>query len=365
MALGIPASLACPDAERLALAHEATRWLAARSGAQAAFLSGGLMSGLGTPTSDFDVYLVETADASPARRQLSIDKTIRVDVHEVPRLELERVVDQLTADRPHDDETAFLCSTAELKLATRLYAAEIVAGAAIVTPLRDRLRSGHHLRRHVLQSWLTSAHSDLEDFAGLRASGDLDAAAMVGREALIAGGKAVAAANDDIYLGRKWVWRQLRRSAPRAFPMADFQRLFNGDLSVGQSDDGLRELAAFTRTCLAAAATLGWHAVSLDRWAGWHRGSGPLHRDAEFHPRAHGTGVVITKPAERWVRLRPDVALIWGLCNGVTTEEVVVHASALGETEPAYRGLTRDRCRHLLTRLIEAGLVHHVNDVIA
>ncbi|MFD0480556.1 hypothetical protein ACFQ0B_79860 [Nonomuraea thailandensis] len=189
MALGIPASLACPDAERLALAHEATRWLAARSGAQAAFLSGGLMSGLGTPTSDFDVYLVETADASPARRQLSIDKTIRVDVHEVPRLELERVVDQLTADRPHDDETAFLCSTAELKLATRLYAAEIVAGAAIVTPLRDRLRSGHHLRRHVLQSWLTSAHSDLEDFAGLRASGDLDAAAMVGREALIAGGR--------------------------------------------------------------------------------------------------------------------------------------------------------------------------------
>ena len=342
---------------RLALAREVTRRLASTSEARASFLAGGLIEGLGSHTSDFDVYLVRTS-ASPGRRQLSLDRTTRIDVHEVSPEQLEHVVDRVGDTESTSDGTAPSLSSGELKLATRLHAAEIVSGSAEMTPLRERLRDGDRLRRHVMSSWLTLAHSELEDFAGLRASGDVNAAIMVGRDALVAAGKAVAAAQGDLYLGRKWVWRQLGRSAPGDFPMACFQELVNGEPAGSGAGHGLTDLITFTRTCLAAVATVGWHGISLDRWGAWRRADGPLNRDDGFHPRAYDDGVVLTKPAERWVLLKPDVALVWGLCNGSSMERVAAQAANLREAGHAYQELTRDRCRDIITRLIEWELVH-------
>ncbi|WP_405943540.1 hypothetical protein OHA44_04100 [Streptomyces sp. NBC_00144] len=371
----------------LPLARRVARQLAAPATVGSSFIAGSVTAGLGNHTSDIDVYLVGTGLA-PARRQLVLDRS-RFDVQELSVADLDAAVGRVAgAAFPGDGST--VVAQRDLDLAVRLWSGEVITDDGALAPLRDRLRAAPlPLRRALITHWLTAVHYELEDVAGLVANGDLDAGLMAARTALLLAGKAVAAACGDFYTGRKWVWHQLRRAAPSGFPYEGFRHLLRYDPLAdgtgagggsGTPAGGLPSLAGFTQGCLSAVATLGWHGIPLEHWPCWPGASdrpgesdrsepgstapvgsqqvpGLLRRAPGFSPRAHSGGVVLALPALRRVRLNPDVALVWALCDGAPPSTVTGRAQKLREAHPAYAGLTPDRCAVIIERLVAARLV--------
>lgn len=343
-------------ADKLAVARKLGDQLARTPEVQASFLAGSVVEGFCNATSDIDIYLVGP-DLTLERQQLAVD-VIRVDVHRLPNAVIDGAVDRVLSAKLLIGSAPVPIADRDLALVAGLWTAEVFTGEELISVLRDRLHAGRErVRRQVMFRWMTAAHADLEDFTGLVAEGDLDAAMMVGRSALIAAGKALVAAGGDLYGGQKWVWRQLERSAPPQFPHETFERLLRSDLVTAGGGESLSDLAGFTQTCLAVAATLGWENVPLQHWPSWCRASGSLSRTSGFYPRAFDGAVVLTKPPVRRVRLRPEAALIWGLCNGSTEEAVTAHVQELREYAVAYERCNAQRCHDIIALLMGAKLV--------
>ncbi len=338
------------------VAHGVARQLAAANGAGAALVTGGLAAGLGNASSDIDIYLV--GDQLPAgRRQLALGRR-RIDVHELPLAQVSAVVQRVREADLSDEEHARPLSEADLAIAVRLHGAQVAAGQTVIGPVLDALDRGR-LRKLAIIRWLGAALTALDDLAGLDRQQDAEPAVLCARTALLAAGKAVAAACGDLHDGVKWVFRQLERSAPAHFPGREFAGLVRCDpLAAGQRS--LADIEALTQTCLLSAATLGWQELPLASWPAWTAGAGPLSRAAGRYPVPYDHALLAAGPGGRRLRMRHDVALVWGLCSGCSQAVVVSRATGLRGSAAAYAELTEQRCKALIARLIGAGLVRHV-----
>lgn len=326
------------------------------------FLSGSIAVGLGNAASDIDVYVIE-ANGNASRQQVFAEDT-RVDVHYIPYPVLQSAVDRVLGLRLFavGPDAGGSVAGADVMLAVHLYQGEIVHDDGQLAQLCGRLAgSPLTLRRAVINHWVLSAAGCYEDWNGLRdstAADDQDAALLIARAALTAAAKAVAAAEGDLHFGEKWVWHQLARSAPAGFAQEHCRRLMRAD-PLGQRA-GLRidEIMVFAQTCIAAATTLGWQGVSLGQWPTWRGSEGPLARDASYAVRPYQDGLVLMGPGSRHVRLKPDVALVWALADGVCAADLATAASRLRHASPAYQALDSGRCAALVSRLAGAGLIH-------
>ncbi|GAA2220378.1 hypothetical protein GCM10009850_122330 [Nonomuraea monospora] len=363
----------------LPAAHAIARQLAGTAGAPAAFLAGSLVEGFGNATSDIDVYLVGPG-LRRAREQYAAGHR-RIDVHQLSPSDLDAALDRVAAATLPGDGSAPVFPEGDLMLLTRLRSGEVVSGDDLVRPRLQRLGElWARLRRLVVFKWLTAAHAELEDFHGLYDDGDVDAATLTARSALQAAGKAVAASRDELHLGQKWVWRQLARSAPAGFPVAEFGRMTRADptgANPGRADPagtgpagagagagvcgsarGFAEVTSFVQDCLAAACTLGWQGVGQDTWP--YRPPGTANgcsRVPGYYPRAFDDAVVLTRPAARRIRLRPDVALVWAMCDGADENTVAARIEPLRDRCVVYRDLGDDRRRQIIAKLAGAGLL--------
>ncbi|WP_306321912.1 MULTISPECIES: hypothetical protein [unclassified Streptomyces] len=344
---------------RVRLGRSIASRLAATTDAAAAFVAGSSVVGLGSATSDIDVYLV--GSTTQEKRQQMFADTIRVDVQHVSLETLESLVDRVLESGLRSDHAGRTLSDREIALTVRLLTGDIVTDPGTLAALRKRLDE-HPLRlsRLVMNNWMLAAYFAAEDCLGLRQSDDpcdLDPAALAARRGLVCAGKALAAAGGDLYFGEKWVWRQLARSGPDGFPRAEFQRLLRDDPLAVDPQAGLTALMSFAQTCLIATATLGWQGVDASHWPAWQPGNGPLHRSPAFFPRAYDDMVTLVEPAGRHFRLPPDVALVWGLSHGLSTQTITEHALRLSKAAPEFAALTEERCRRITTELREAGLL--------
>jgi hypothetical protein len=331
--------------------------LAARTGAAASFLAGSLVEGFGTPTSDVDVYLL-SQDTVPGRRQYRFGST-RVDAHLMPWTYLAASLARLSATVLTSDGTRPPPDERDLVLAARLWTSRPVTGAAQLAEVREGV-DFPRLRQLVVHARLTTVHTTFEDYAGLRAVGDLDGALHMARAALLGAAKAVAAAGGEVYPGDKWAFRQLARSTPPGFPLPTLTRLHRGDPDTGPAC--LAGLESFVQLVLRGVVTLGWQHVPPEAWpAGLSAatgGTGSLATVPGMYPRPFDDGVVLTRPGGRRVRLSHDVALVWALCDGVTEAELVNRASSLRDAAEPFRRLDPARCRGVLERLVSRGLVN-------
>jgi predicted nucleotidyltransferase len=331
------------------VAAPVTRQLARLTGATAAFHAGSVVEGFGNEWSDIDVYLLGPGLAR-TRRQLAVGR-LRVDVHQVDEADLPAAVERVLAAPARSDGSDGWASIADVDLAVQVWGARVVVDSAVLAAARDALHADPlPLRRQVLARWLDTIHGAQEDLRGLLAGADVDAAVLVARRALTAAAKAVAAAAGELFLAEKWAWRQLERSGPAGFPLADLRAVHRCELP-----GGLGRLEALVQTCAAACATAGWHGVGLDRWPSWTGGAG-LRRIPGSYPRAYDDGVVVSLP-DRRVRLSPAAAAVWALCNGGATGDIVAYAGRLGGESPAYAGLTVARGHEILAILCRAGLI--------
>ncbi|MFC4857317.1 hypothetical protein [Actinophytocola glycyrrhizae] len=339
-------------AQPMGLWRETVAELAAAEGADAAFVAGSRVVGLGNTSSDVDVYLVGP-DLRESRRQLFVEGT-RVDVKTLATEWLTSLVGRVLADYPAPDGSRV--TDADLTIAVRLLTADIVTDTGCLTNQQQRLRASPlPLRRRIISSWTRIAYSAVEDVAGFRHSADrldLDAAITAGRRALLAAGKALAAGCGDLHQGDKWVWHQLARSAPVGFPLAEYRRLMHHDTS-----EGLGELISLVQTSVVAAMTLGWWDVPLAHWPVWTDCGGPLRRAAYSLPCASDRETLIVVPGARVFRVPGETLLIWGLCHGSSPDRVADAAAALGPLVKPWNTVTTRRCHAVLKELADAALI--------
>jgi hypothetical protein len=337
----------------------------ARQASQPVFLSGSVAVGLGNAASDIDIYLVEPA--GEVTRQQLFSPDARFDVHHVPypvlRLAVDRVLgSRLVAVGPSAGASV---PHADVVLAVDLHQGEPLCDDGQLAPLRERLAAAPlALRRAVINHWILEAVGRCADFTGLRDSvtaEDQQAALLTARAMLTAGVKAVAGAAGDLHFGEKWAWHQLARSAPPGLPQDQCRHLARMDPLDEVTSLRADDIVVFAQTCVAAAATLGWQGVPLAQWPSWRRGGGPLVRDADYAPRAYEDGIVLIGPGPRHVHVKHDVALVWGLADGVRAADIAAAAASLRRASPAYRDLHPDRCAALLAQLTDAGLVHETD----
>ncbi|MFI9835030.1 hypothetical protein ACIHIX_46020 [Streptomyces sp. NPDC051913] len=345
-------------AAKVALAHTTARLVAAEAGADCAFVSGSITAGLGNETSDADVFVVLTrGSASRASRQVVVGHD-RVDIEYTTPDELESLVERLLGLSIDRSNVTRYPSESDLDTLVRLRYAEPAVSSLWLEAFRERLsRHDEAVRRLVIGRWGVMVNSELEDLTGMVLSEDLDGARLVAGKAATFAAKAVAAAAGDVYVGTKWVYSQLRRSAPADFPMTAFQDCVRGRWADVDPWRGASTLWNLAQTCMAVAWTVGWHTTDISRWPTWIPGDIGLHRVPTLMPMRLLDTVVLNHELHRQVTVAPEMALVWSLCNGLSARNVVDVVQPLRAIAPEYASLDEERCHDILVQLEQHRLV--------
>jgi predicted nucleotidyltransferase/nitrogen fixation-related uncharacterized protein len=341
--------------DKLAHARKAAQDVITHESVDSAWMSGSLLAGLGTPTSDVDIFVMLKPGAVPDQgmRQIFGDGQ-RVDLEFYEVETIQRVVDTVAAfELTHRTMAPVWVPEDELDVAIRLTYADPLKQSDTLSRLQDQLHSNQtKLRQLLLARWAVEANNHLEDFEGAYLGGDFPSTALVGQSLMLVAGKALAAAAGDIYFGRKWTYHQLRRSAGSTFPIEEFIRFQLGRWDERGMERGYEEFTAFLQTCLTAAQTLGWNSVAdLSRWPHWTRDSAGPVRHPSYNAIRLTDGVELNWELHRQLIVKPDVALLWGLCNGQSEDAIVEAARSLADASDDLAGLTTERARHILAAL--------------
>jgi hypothetical protein len=115
----------------------------------------------------------------------------------------------------------------------------------------------------------------------------------------------------------------------------------------------------------AAAQLLAFNGVAPQMWPGWQRGDHGLFRSPHYLMFGLDEGFVLHRELRKQFVLRPHMALVWAMCDGVEAAEVAGRAARLcgpivGED------LTTERASRVLEKLVARGLVtNHLEPAVA
>ncbi|WP_165974497.1 PqqD family protein [Nonomuraea deserti] len=346
--------------EKLATARTAVATFIADAQLDSVYLAGSLTAGLGSPTSDVDVFAITSDSEKTGVRQEPLGGQ-RLDIETYTAEWYENTLRKLADwELSRTDLRSKQLSEEQLDVLIRMRQSEVIKDSPRLTTFRDQLlRNEDKLRQMVLSAWAVEANGHLSDFRGAHQDGDMESAALIGQVLMLCAGKAVAAAAGDLYYGHKWVHCQLRRSAGAAFPLHRFSFLQTGAWAREDYTSGATEFATFTQTLMAAAQILGWEGTHLTEWPFWIAGPEGYRRNPDFTTIHLTQGVLLNDELKRQFVVQPHVALIWSLCNGRPDEEIIDAALHL---EPFTVGaeqvpLTAGRVRGILKTLDERGLI--------
>ncbi len=294
----------------------------------ATYVSGSLTAGLGNTTSDADVFAVVGDEADlPASPPQYLAESGRIDVEYVRTGDLRACVERLGRFRVERESfTAARLPEDELDLLARFHYRLDAAPGPELAELAARL-SGlqSRLRQALISHWSRVVSDALEDLRGALLDDDPDTAVVVGQKLLLGAAKALAAGCGDYYVGAKWAFRQVRRSAP-GFPLDRLRLAQRGGWAdtaapAASAGDGAIRLA---QAMLAAAELLGWDEPLADRWP-WPEpangreaaADGPvLRRQTDCLPFRLDRGVLLNRELVRQHVVQTGIAAVWALCDG-------------------------------------------------
>lgn len=340
------------DAARVAAAA-----IGASGAADAVYVAGSLTAGLGNPTSDADVFVLVDDTANHSTQQ-QVHNGERVDIEYYTVAELAQAVERVTQTAVDHSTLSALWSLAdEFDLVFRLLTSQIVHTSprlqGIVGELHDREAAA---RSNAVNYWVLAANSDREDFIGAVLDEDWPTAAYAGQVMMTSAGKALTSAAGDLYHGRKWVYKQLGRSLPPAFPTADFAYFQRGNWA----EDGAAGAAAallFAQTC-SLVAQLHPHG-SLEGWRRWtvSASSRGYWRDPGYAVFGMGDRVLLHYELQRQLTLGPRTAAVWGLCMGLTAEQIIEEIQSSAWLSGLLGRVTAEDVERLLGDLADKGLI--------
>lgn len=198
---------------QLRLGADVAAGYAERPGVLGVYLAGSVAAGLGTPGSDVDVMVVLADEAPPfwAADQIRQDG-IRVDVEFVSD---RRIAELGSLGDPFDLSTLnprpWWLSDGLDDAIRMLTSVDVRPTDCVLKARGNLLEHQAELRRRVIALHCAVFAQLVEDLWGFAADGDTDSCLMVSLPCAESGLAALLAACGQLYLGRKWIWRKLRR----------------------------------------------------------------------------------------------------------------------------------------------------------
>jgi hypothetical protein len=317
------------------------------------YVSGSLAAGLGTPTSDIDVFVLVPDDV---RRDMSTRQVVkdgqRFDIEfrgiSAARDSIDLVT---TAKTSHADITPLRIGKEDLDFVVRLLYGKTVRDSESLHSLRETLddRSAR-LRQFIIAWWALRVGQLFEDLDGALQCRDHDLAGIMGSLIARLTGKAIAAAAGDLYLNEKWVFHQLRRSLGPGFPMDRFRALVRAQWTE-DFEAGAQDLMSFIQIGLIAAQTMGWSRAGVKNWPNWQEAAETPRCRRNLIPIRVDDGILLNNERREQFILKPDIALLWGLSHCRTEADYLGSALICGAVDKEYANLTSERClaaRHQL-----------------
>lgn len=346
--------------EKLAAAMAEARDMAEDPTIDSVYLAGSLTAGLGSPTSDVDVFVLAEAAQSGLARQLRVGNE-RLDIETYSIAWVDEALAKLSRWESSRQKLRFnALSEEELDFLIRMRDIEVVKSSPHLRRLRKALADAtDRLRQMTLSTWALRANGHLSDFKGAVQDGDLESAGLICQSLLASAAKSVTTAAGDLYFGAKWVHRQLRRSLADSFPHDLFQTWQSGAWARESGADAIRDVMFFQQTLVAAGQLLGWHGTSVSEWPFWETGKGTYRRNPSYNTIHLTEGVLLNNELQRQLVVKADVALVWALSNGREEDEIVSAAVELAPkvAAPGDEPTDADRVREVLALLHRRGLV--------
>ncbi|MEU4776023.1 nucleotidyltransferase domain-containing protein [Micromonospora sp. NPDC023644] len=340
--------------QKLADGRRYAERLAENPDIESVYLCGSLTAGLGNSTSDVDIYVVVHDGERPARPEQSDYDGQRVDIEVRTVRDLRRLAEGLRdAHATTEDNSAVWRLEEHFDDAVRLLSAEFVKAGPETVHTRDLLVQHVDRIRQVLISFRQiRCVNVIEDINGFLDDGLLDGALVTSGAMLNEALEIFLFGCGDLYLGHKWIWHRLERSAGPTFPTEQVRRLaFRAPERPADIVGFVRDRIAFSQVCLTAALVDGWDRPEAGGWRHWTVGADGPRRASDWLPYRFDDGLYLDTFRRRRFRMQPQWLRLWAECGGgrslaeVVKEHLVDADGDLTEAEVVQR----------LDKMFEAG----------
>jgi len=325
-------------------------------GASCAYLSGSRAVSLDNPRSDIDAFFIvpdDISDHAPTEQVLIGQERLDVETYRVSQVAA--TVEQIVSARYGQQGASQLdVSVNTIDFCCRALYGTVVYGRAGWEELFEPLRLDDTPLRHFATAWWAwKVSNQSEDFMGAVEAGEPDQAIHTGERLLINAGKAFAAALGDYYTPARFVYTQLRRSAPPSFPYQYFVELLRGSW-FERGFDGSRDVMAMTQSLLIAAETTAWDlsgSLPWDAWPDRFDHSTTRARSIDVLPLRGNDGVTLHHERVTDFQVSVRALVVWGLAH-LAEDEFRSELDRLG----THFAIDADHAMGLLAELRARGL---------
>lgn len=222
------------------------------------FIGGSLTAGLGSPTSDVDLFVLteDKADSSQRTWQAVMENT-RIDIEVYSIREFEGALhDVLSTDFNRREIASIWDLKSKMDLIARFENSVVVKQSERLDGAKQKLEADKD-RFYVLLAnyWSLVVEAIKEDFIGSVLAEDYQTAAYLGQNLLSVAGKSFVSACGDSYFGEKWVYQQLKRSCLNQDVFKRFFSLQTGGW-IGDGRRGATEVLYMAQSLVMAAQTM-------------------------------------------------------------------------------------------------------------
>lgn len=325
----------------------------------AAYVSGSQFAGLGSPTSDVDLFVVLEQGPVPDTRQVVVGAD-RVDVEFLPVAQLDALVQRAWDPAPASDEPVVAGDGAKwFDPAVRFLIGTDVMGTDLLRERRDALAAHLPSIRRSLLQWTTAAMLQIaEDHAGFRATDDRYGMLHCSQRVLISALDMLAQAAGDLYRNDKWVPPRLLRRTDDSGAASCLL-----DLALAPHETPAIGLIEARMLTAQRATAMGW----VQGWQGVRTATVPgiVGREAprgpimapDLIPIRFGDQVILSNAldATRSIAVSVQGMCLWASCVGQPRQETV-HAATTWLSTLGYDVPTGDVDAYL-DQLIEQAAV--------
>lgn len=219
------------------------------------FIGGSLTAGLGSPTSDVDLFVLMTNEAVfPRKTWQAIVENTRIDIEVYTIREFEEALDDVLSMTFSRSEIPIVWGLkSKMDLIARFENSVIVKRSGYLDKANERLATCKKNFCSLLTNyWSLVIEAVKEDFVGSVLADDYHTAAYLGQNLLSVAGKSFVSAFGDTYFGEKWVYQQLKRSCLNQHVFKRFFSLQTGEW-VRDGRHGAVEVLCMAQNLILAA----------------------------------------------------------------------------------------------------------------
>lgn len=327
------------------------------------FIGGSLTAGLGSLTSDVDLFVLVEENASLRKTWQAIVENNRIDVEVYTIREFETALDDvLSVDFSREAISKVWALKSKMDLIARFERSVVVKRSKMLKEAEQRLAAEKDKFYALLTNyWSLVFEAVKEDFIGSVLAGDYQTAVYLGQNLLSVAGKSFVSAFGDSYFGEKWVYQQLKRSC---LSRETFQKFFS--LQMGEwNRDGRRgavEVLYMAQNLILAAQTMN---TCRGRWmfdpnaffTSFERGDNCFYRNPLYGAFKVGEGVQVHWEMHKDVVLSSRLLCLMGIAHKRCVHDMYQLIRENDDLVKIFGEVDEDALEGMLGKLQAKGLV--------